>query len=145
MQPDYSKMAQAAPQEQAAPQGQPTEEQLNQIHQEAGLPQGNDAEAIKARILAALESTGFLKKMTKEGLKEFTDSLNEFVKLLMEKNVEAIKKHPITKLLNGLGERAMAAQQGMQQQPMQPQQPMQAAPKNFAGMMKPPGGGMSGR
>ena len=141
MQPDYMKMAQgqAAPKEQAAPQ---KADELNKFYEEQGMAQGNDVESIKQRLLQVLEDSGFLKKLTPEGLKTLTNKVQEFAELAVKGDQEALKNHPITKLLGQIEKQAAAQSQ---QQPQQPQQqPQGAAPKNFAGMM-PPGGGMSGR
>ena len=136
MQPDFSKMAQgqAAPQEQKMSPEQGKAE-LEKAYDEAGMPKGDTVEAIKQRVLKVLEEVGFLKKLTPQGLKELTQKISEFAKLAKSGDIEALKEHPITKILNQI--------QLPQQQQAAPQQP--AAPTNFAGMVKPPmGGGMSG-
>ena len=132
------KMAQGQAAPQQAPQGAPAN-QLNQFYEEQGMAKGNDVEAIKQRLLQVLEESGFLKKLTPEGLKTLTNKVQEFAELAIKGDQEALKNHPITKLLGQIEKQAAA------QSPQQPQQqPQGAAPKNFAGMI-PPGGGMSGR
>ena len=134
MQPDMMKMAQQTQQPK-----QITQQEVDAVHEKAGMAKGNGVAAIKQRLLQVLEEAGFLKKLTPKGLKDLTQKVQEFAELAVKEDEEALANHPITKLLQQIDQGARA--QAQRQQPA-PQQ----GPTNFAGMVKPPmGGGMSGR
>ena len=121
---------------------QATQQEVDAMHEKAGMVKGSDANAIKQRALQVIEESGFLKKLTPKGLKDLTQKIQEFAELAIKGDTEALKNHPITKLLQKIEENATNAQ--AQQQPAGPAP--QQGPTNFAGMVKPPmGGGMSGR
>jgi len=151
MQPDYMKMAQAqsASQEKQTPTPA-TEEQMAEItsgFEEAGMPSGTDAESAKQRILFVFEEAGVLEDLEPQVLQQLTQKIEEFVKLAEAGDMQAVENHPISQMLQQVLS-GQAAGEGAQAEPQAapqaaPQQP--AAPTNFASMVKPPGGGMSGR
>ena len=77
--------------------------------------------------------------------------IDELARLLASGDEAAAENHPLMKLILQVleGSAKMAQQKGMAPQeseaPGMMQQGMASPPKNFAGMVKPPGGGMSGR
>jgi acyl-CoA synthetase (NDP forming) len=164
MQPDYMKMAQAqkAPQEQANPKSdgsgqqlkqelqQMSKEDLQKYYKENGMPTEATPEAAKKRLMSILEELGILENLRPDQLEKINSLVDEYIQIAQSGDMEALERHPISNLLNqAASEVKQAAGMGKeaptqpQQPPQQPQQP--AAPTNFAGMVKPPGGGMSGR
>lgn len=158
MQPDMMKMAQQSQSKeemQPSPVSEGNPEDLKKLepsisketYDELGMPSGEDDASMKQRLLMVFEQLGLLQGLTQEGLFELQQQLDDYIKVLKTKDMNKIKNHRITKILDKAAKevQAKAQEQGMQQPPTQPQQPMGAAPTNFAGMVKPPGGGMSGR
>jgi hypothetical protein len=138
MQPDFSKMAQQA---QAQAQGQ------EQGQEKATI----SFEKAKQTITQVLQQFG---SQIPEG-SVIPGQIDELARLLASGDEAAAEKHPLMKLIIGVleGSVKQAQEKGViddegnviQKQGMM-QEGMTKAPKNFAGMMKPPmGGGMSGR
>jgi hypothetical protein len=163
MQKDFMSMAQgqqapaAAPQEGLANQmkselqAEGSQEELQKIYQEAGMPIENTPEAAKQRLMMVLEELGVLKGLRQDQLQQIQKLADEYIKLAQEGNMQALEQHPISQLLNE-AQNQFQEQAGLKQPaggPV-PQQggpvPQQAAPTDFASMMPPtPGGGMGGR
>ena len=147
MQPDYMKMAQgqAAPKQQEvqAVEGLESEEDIPKLQEAMDMPTGQSPEAIKERIMIALEQLNILKDLTPQVLQQVQARVDELVQLVIAEDVEGIKKHPITKLLQ---EASIAAGKEVEVPTEEAQAAPQQGPTDFAGMVKPPmGGGMSGR
>ena len=145
MQPDYMKMAQAqkAPEEQAKPEQAQDRSELDELHEAMGMPVGDSPEAAKQRLMQVLEELGILKDLEPAVLQQLQSKVDELVKLAMAGDMEAVENHPITQMINQAAS-GVAGEMGLLDDGAeQPQQP--APPTNFAGMVKPPGGGMSGR
>ena len=123
MQPDFMKMAQQAPQS-----------------------KGMTFEEAKKTIVNLLNTFG---SQAPKGPK-LEQQIDELARLLASGDEAAAEKHPLMKFILQVLE-GTAKSQGITENTPEPQQQgmmqegMTKAPKNFAGMMKPPGGGMSGR
>ena len=151
MQPDMMKMAQQSQEQQSSPVSEGNPEDLKKIealdaetYQELGMPAGEDDESMKQRLMILFDQLGLMKGLTQEGLLELQQQLDDYIKVLKTKDMNKIKNHRITRILDKAAKelQAEAQKQGAPQQGAAPQQ----GPTNFAGMVKPPmGGGMSGR
>jgi hypothetical protein len=151
MQKDFMSMAQG---QQAAPakqeglanqfkselQDEGSQEELQKIYQEAGMPTENTPEAAKQRLMMVLEELGVLQGLRQDQLQQIQQLVDEYIKLAQEGNMQALEQHPISQLLN-------EAQNQFKQQVGTPQQatPEQKPTKDFASMMPPAGGGVGGR
>ena len=110
----------------------PTMQQMG----EAGLPTGSSREDMKARILGMLESLGLMEMFdTPAKQQELAMNIDALITAYEKEDAQAIESNPIIQLISEATTKQQAA----------PQQPQGAGPTNFAGMVKPPGGGMSGR
>jgi hypothetical protein len=147
MQPDYMKMAQgqAAPQEQAV-QISPEEAQEMAFDEGAfeamGAPTGSSKEDIKQRFLMLLEQLDLMEMFkTPEAQQKLAQQIDALAEAALSGDAQAVEASPIYKLIEQAVKQSGMLDEGQPQ--AAPQQP--AAPTNFAGMVKPPGGGMSGR
>ena len=151
------KMAQQSQeQQQPSPVSEGNPEDLKKIraldegtYQQLGMPTGEDDESMKQRLMILFDQLGLMKGLTQEGLLELQQQLDDYIKVLKTKDMNKIKNHRITKILDKAAKEieAEAKKQGAApQQGPAPQAAPQQGPTNFAGMVKPPmGGGMSGR
>lgn len=126
-------------------QAEGSQEELQRIYQEAGMPTENTPEAAKQRLMMVLEELGVLEGLRQDQLQQIQQLVDEYIKLAQQGDMQALEQHPISQLLNE-AQNQFQQQAGMQQ-PTGGQVPQQgAAPKDFASMMPPtPGGGMNGR
>ena len=126
MQKDYMAMMNQQP------TGQITEKDIpdEQMYQEMGMPQGNTKEDAKKRLLIILEQLGILKGLSKDGLRELNEKIDEYIEIAAKGDMQALETHPIGQLLAKASSEIAEAN-------LKPQKQQ----RDFAGMM--PGGGMN--
>ena len=130
---DFMGMAQGA----GAPAQQITEQDLQMTdadYEEAGLPAGDNPEAIKERILMTLEQAGVMEDLEAAEKQEIMQLVDQLIQDIEAGNMEAVEQNPIMQLLSGLFEQMGAEELGAEG----------GEPADMAGMAGPggmPGGG----
>ena len=151
MQKDFSAMAQGQQQSKEQPNQEFTAEEQEGLKGfaktvptmkqmgAAGFPTGESREEMKQRILMFLEQLGLMEMFdTPAKQQELAANLEALIDAYEAEDIEAAEANPITQLITEVG---AGRQQGEAMAQAAPQQ----GPTDFAGMVKPPGGGMSGR
>jgi hypothetical protein len=145
MQKDFMAMAQGQQAPAAAVQTkdpkvlQNLEAPDEELYQKIGMPTGEDDATIKQRVLIMFENLGLMEGLSKDGLLELQQKIDDYIKVIKTKDMQAIENHPVSKILEKAAQELMA----QQEQPTGGPVPQQAAPTDFASMMPPTPGGIS--
>ena len=153
MQKDFAAMAQGQKQGfgnqiKGELQAEGSQEELQKIYQEAGMPTENTPEAAKQRLMMVLEELGVLQGLRQDQLQQIQQLVDEYIQLAQKGDMQALEQHPISQLLNEAQNQfqQQAGMQGGAGGPVPQQTQEQPAPtKDFASMMPPSGGGLPGR